>query len=94
MFWLQFVHLLLAAFATYYLVGKLKWTKKGDVAVRGIDGWTTSLVSFGLGTAFVWVLGWGAGFLGVASGLNWLIGGLACYAVCDFAHEVAKKKKG
>ncbi len=91
---LQIFHLFLAAVATYYLVGKLKWSKREHTVVRGIDGWQTALASLGFGTGLVWILGWGAGYLGVHSGLNWLVGGLAAYALNDIIHEVKKAKKG
>lgn len=91
---LQLFHLALASAVAFYLTGKLKWKQVASVKVRGIDGITTSFVSLGLGTGAVWVLGWAAGFFGVSSGLNWLVGGLAAYAVCSFVHEFTKPKPG
>lgn len=91
---LQFTHLALASAAAFYLTGKLKWKKVASVRVRGIDGIGTAFVSLLFGTGAVWVLGWGAGLLGVHSGLNWLVGGLASYTVCGFVHELAKPKPG
>lgn len=91
---LQLFHLLLAAAVAYYLTGKLKWKKVAEIKVRGIDGVWTVLASLGFGAGAVWVLGWGAGFFGVQSGLNWLVGGLASHTLCSFVHEFTKPKPG
>ena len=90
----QIIHLGLAAVAAYFTVGALKWKKLGDVKVHNLDGAGTVLFSLGLGIGYVWVLGVLAGMLGVHSGLGWLPGGLAVYAVNGLAHEFLKGKAG
>jgi len=90
---LQLFHLGLAVAASYLTVGALKWSKRGDIKVRGLDGIWTVLISFAVGAGYVWVLGWLAGIFGLQSGLNWLVRGLACYAVNGFLHEWFKAKQ-
>lgn len=85
----QLINLLLAAATTYFLTGYLK----GKTGNRLLDGWKTVLAACVFGAVFILLFGWLGDFVGWHSGLNWLPGGLATYALCSFFFEGRKAAK-